>query len=339
MKKILTFLKERVFAIENNEKLKFRNLILYGIFLSVIFLFFLWLSFFLVIRSTKEYQLDNFHEMDLMKALILLQNKNLKVRIVKKVSTKYSKYTIMEQKPSSGTMVKKNRVITLTVSSGNLIFKIPKLIGKKPLQAKKQLLKIYKKKESTPSVIIVKEYSKFPKGKIFKQRPSANKKVDVNEGIFLFVSKGREKKELTIPNYINSDFFIVKNKLEDIGINVKLFFQQSSKKSGRILKQSITANETLDLSKNQEIEFLVAVKKKEEENLQSRLRIYSFQWKSDIKPDVKKIVIKIKDKVNQRIIFSDYKITGNPFEVSYLAYGKGALEVILNNKIYDKVFF
>lgn len=338
MKKILLFLKEYVFKIENNEKLKFRNLIFYTLFLFIIFFFFLWLSFFIVIRSTKEYQLDNLQKMDLMKALIILQKKNLKPRIVKKTSKKYKKYTVIEQRPSPGTMVKKNRVITLTVSTGNLTFKIPKLVGLKTLAAKKKILNVYKKKESIPSVILVKEYSsKFSKGKVFRQQPKAKQIVDINEGIFLFVSKGKEKKEITLKNYVNRSFYPVKKGLEELGIKVKLFFKTSNKKSGTILKQNIDKKTILNLEEDHEIEFLVAVKN--EDDIQERLRVYSFDWKNITIPMLKKVKVKVTDTINERTIFLDTIIIGNPFEISYLGYGNGFIEIFVNNKIYDKKFF
>lgn len=338
IKKIFKILKEYVFKIENNEKLKFRNLIFYTLFLFIIFFFFLWLSFFIVIRSTKEYQLNNFQKMNLMKALIILQKKNLKPRIVEKTSKKYKKYTVIEQKPSAGTMVKKNRVITLTVSTGNLTFKIPKLVDLKTLTAKKKILNVYKKKESIPNVVVIKEYSsRFAKGKVFRQRPKVNQVVDINEGIFLFVSKGKEKKKITLKNYVNKYFYPVKKNLEELGIKVKLFFKTSNKKSGVILKQNITEKTILNLEEDNEIEFLVAVKN--EDDIQERLRTYSFDWKNVTIPKIKKVKMKIKDNINERTIFSENIIIGNSLEISYLSYGSGSLEIYIDNKVYDKKFF
>ena len=162
-------------------------------------------------------------------------------------------------------------------------------------------------------------------------------KDDINQGIFLFVSKGKEEKKLVLKNYVNQSFYSTKKKLEELGIKVKLFFKKSTKKSGTILKQSLNRATVLNLEEENEIEFLVAVKNEDE--VQERLRVYSFNWKNVTIPKIKKIKIKIKDSINERIIFSENIITGNPFEISYLGYGSGALEIYVNGKIYDKKFF
>ena len=123
------------------------------------------------------------------KAEILLDNKNINIDNIKYVyDDKISKDHILQQQPESGTKIKNDTDIVLTVSKGPkpIMVKVPKLIGLKEAEA---LTKINKNGLILEN--ITKEKTKrFLEGIVAKQEFKPGRKVQKDTQINITVSKG-----------------------------------------------------------------------------------------------------------------------------------------------------
>ncbi|HEU4392759.1 MAG TPA: PASTA domain-containing protein [Solirubrobacterales bacterium] len=101
---------------------------------------------------------------------------------------------VIHSEPSAGTTATNGSVVTLTVSRGPKLVKVPVLVGSQRRLAVQQV----RGRGLTPSVS--EEESSAPVGEVLSQSPSAGSEVEAGSTVTIVVSSGEE--QATVPNVI-----------------------------------------------------------------------------------------------------------------------------------------
>jgi len=101
---------------------------------------------------------------------------------------------VIHSKPSGGSTVTNGSTVTLVVSRGPKLTKVPILVGSQRRLAVQQI----RGRELTPSVS--EEESAAPAGEVLSQSPSAGSEVEPGASVAIVVSAGKE--QATVPNVI-----------------------------------------------------------------------------------------------------------------------------------------
>jgi beta-lactam-binding protein with PASTA domain/predicted Ser/Thr protein kinase len=109
-------------------------------------------------------------------------------------STKVDEGLVIYSEPSAGTTATRGSQVTLVVSSGPKLVKVPVVVGTQRSVAVQQL----RGRGLTPSVS--EEESSSPAGQVIRQSPSAGTEVEPGAAVSIVVSQGEAK--ATVPNVI-----------------------------------------------------------------------------------------------------------------------------------------
>ncbi len=137
---------------------------------------------------------------------------------------------IFAQSPAAGTMVKSGTLITITVSKGTELRKVPDVVGKSKADATSTL------KSAGFAVKVTEEFSStVAKDLVISQSPSAGVSVEVGASVTIVVSKGEEI--LIVPDVIDMTEDEAIQTLEDAGFSVLVNYQISPQ-DGIVLTQN-----------------------------------------------------------------------------------------------------
>ncbi|MBN2439964.1 MAG: PASTA domain-containing protein [Spirochaetales bacterium] len=193
------------------------------------------------------------NKMDIIDAIIKLQDKYLGVKIQEKHSSQYARGIVIEQKPRPGAVVKAGRRVTLTVSKGPVINKLGDYIGKGLGWLR---LELRSKFSSDDKVLIeirepvIYQYSDtIEKDRIIEQKPAPDTPIYENEVTYidLVVSKGPRGQEVRAGHYVGKNYVDVMRMLESN--NIPFVFELSTDtqnaKEGMVVTQTPEADEEI----------------------------------------------------------------------------------------------
>ncbi len=154
-------------------------------------------------------------------------------------STLYDEGIIISQDPEYETKLEKPYKITVVVSKGAKIVKVPDLVNMDYREAELALDELeiihtvqYKESETVPEDIVM------------KVTPSKNTKVRANSDLVtLIVSSGAPKKEVEVPDVIGETREDAEKAIEKAGLTYSIKKVNSTKPEGTVVKQSKDAGE------------------------------------------------------------------------------------------------
>ncbi len=150
-------------------------------------------------------------------------------------STEYAANEIISQSPSAGSTIMTDETVTVVVSLGKEVVIVPDVQYQPKDEAKTTLENIGLKVTITEV-----DSDTIAAGLVISQSVAANTSVDPGTNITLTVSKGVGS--FAMPNVVGMSELSAKNTLTDKGLSVSVIYEYSSKKSGIVLKQSISEN-------------------------------------------------------------------------------------------------
>jgi beta-lactam-binding protein with PASTA domain/tRNA A-37 threonylcarbamoyl transferase component Bud32 len=176
-------------------------------------------------------------------------------QIGQRASSKYAAGQIIEQSPERGKTVKGNRVISVFVSSGAKTEKMPNLVNSERRNAALQL------KNLDLSLVVddtLEEYSEsITAGYVIRTIPEAGMTLNEGDSVTLVVSKGSEKKTVTVITFTGSDIEIVRQQATQMGLVVgDVSSRADVSPIGTVLEQSIAPN--TDVKEGTVITFVVS---------------------------------------------------------------------------------
>lgn len=164
--------------------------------------------FFLNLRGKEETKVPDITGMDLPKALITLQEKELYPKLTVRFSNPNDKGLVIEQEPSAGAVVKAGRRIAITVSSGGVVNKVGEYVGKNLDMVKIDLKKLFS--TSTPLLVVsdsvIYEFSDEQVGTILKQHPPAGTEISGVTNLDFVVSRGPAGTTYEVPIFETLSF-------------------------------------------------------------------------------------------------------------------------------------
>ena len=176
-------------------------------------------------------------------------------QIGERASSEYAAGQIIEQSPERGKSVKGNRVISVFVSTGAKTEKMPNLVNSERRNAALQL------KNLDLSLVVddtLEEYSEsITAGYVIRTIPEAGMTLNEGDSVTLVVSKGSEKKTVTVITFTGSDIDIVRQQATQMGLVVgDVSSRADVSPIGTVLEQSIAPN--TDVKEGTVITFVVS---------------------------------------------------------------------------------
>ncbi len=147
---------------------------------------------------------------------------------------------VIKSEPRGGTTTTRGSVVTLTVSKGPKLSKVPVLVGTARSLAVQQI----RSRGLVPSV--TEEQSSKPAGQVIRQAPSAGSELPRGSGVAIVVSKG--KKKAKIPNVIGKERAEAVEAVREAGLQPSVQEQQTDVPSqvGRVTDQFPPPGSELD---------------------------------------------------------------------------------------------
>ena len=220
--------------------------------------------------------------------------------------------------------VKEGSTISVVVSLGQNLVKVPKVTGLTQEDAKKQL-------EDLGLIVNVEETysSKVEAGYVIEQSVKENEEIDAGESITIKVSKGTEK--VTVPDLTGKTESEAKTAIKDAGLKLKTVVttEDKTKEDGVVVKQSLEAG--TDVEKNATITITV---NKLQENKKTTVVI-------DVQSLLEGTDLAEKDKVTVKISVNgtDYNVGSVSPQSSSVTKeisgaGTATIQVKINNTVY-----
>jgi beta-lactam-binding protein with PASTA domain len=190
------------------ERRNFKLMILLIVAMFVLMVLIGIITFWLSVRGAEEVLVPEVENKELVAALMELQEKELYPRLQVRYSSDYEKGMVIEQRPSSGTIVRVGRRITLTVSRGPVIDRVEDYVGQKLDDVRIHLQTLF---ASYRALLKIKEpvsyvFDPEPAGTILAQKPEAGTVIDSVTELELVVSRGPRGELVEVPEYLDMPF-------------------------------------------------------------------------------------------------------------------------------------
>ena len=170
----------------------------------------------------------------------ILEDKNLRVKIVEANDDSVPAGQVVSQYPEAGAKVKEQRLVTITVSKGGQELTMPDLKSMSRSNAEEKL-----KKMGLKLGAVFEENSKEPAGTVINQDPRSGSKITKGQTVDITVSLGEKKKEVTVQNYTGLSVDSAKSNLEANGLSLGGISEETSTKpKGTVIGQSPAAGST-----------------------------------------------------------------------------------------------
>ena len=170
----------------------------------------------------------------------ILEDKNLRVKIVEANDDSVPAGQVVSQYPEAGAKVKEQRLVTITVSKGGQELTMPDLKSMSRSNAEEKL-----KKMGLKLGAVFEENAKEPAGTVINQDPRSGSKITKGQTVDITVSLGEKKKEITVQNYTGLSVDIAKSNLEANGLSLGGISEEASTRpKGTVIGQSPSAGST-----------------------------------------------------------------------------------------------
>lgn len=207
------------------------------------------ITFFLTIRGEEKTTVPDMEGMELVYALVDLQEKELYPRVQVRFSDDpMTKGTIIKQDPPAGSIVKAGRRVTITVSKGAVVDKVGDYIGMDLNDVKVDFqiqFTTYK-----PNLVIkepvIYEYDSTPAGTIIAQKPEPGTQISGLTEVEFIVSRGEPGEQMVVGDYLSLPWGEVVKRLSRANIPFLFTIDAEAEGNGTIIEQEPAANESVD---------------------------------------------------------------------------------------------
>ncbi|EST34553.1 hypothetical protein N566_18445 [Streptomycetaceae bacterium MP113-05] len=167
------------------------------------------------------------------KARAKLREAGLEVRVRRDHSLTVGRGLVMESDPSPGERVRRNGSVTVVVSRGPEVAKVPDLAGTPLAEARREL----KKLGLEPGLVTRRFDEETPLGAVTGTEPAAGTEKHSGSAVRLTVSKGRE---IEVPDVTGQDVPSARENLREAGLDVRVTGERvfSEQAKGTVAAQS-----------------------------------------------------------------------------------------------------
>jgi beta-lactam-binding protein with PASTA domain len=207
-------------------------------------------AFSLSLHGAEEIMVPDVKGMDLPAALIKLQDKELYPRIsLRFTDDPTDKGRIVEQKPLPGTIVKAGRRVQLTVSRGPVADKVENYVGQDLNEVQIHLSSLF---TTSRPLVTIKDppnyiFDKSPAGTVIAQKPAPDTKIDGPLALELWVSRGPEKAQVSVPDLKGLSYMEAFALIEKTNVAVVFSMRKADgrEKSGVVVSETPAAGATI----------------------------------------------------------------------------------------------
>lgn len=166
-------------------------------------------AFFLSLQGTEQTMIPEVRNIEIVDALIQLQEKELYPRVQVRFSSDPNlKGKVIDQRPSPGTLVKAGKRITLVVSKGAIVDRVENFIGKNLDDVRVHLQTLF---TSYKPLLKIKEpvtyvFNPAAPGTILEQKPEPETELSGLTDLVLIVSRGPETIKKKLASYMGIEF-------------------------------------------------------------------------------------------------------------------------------------
>ncbi len=226
---------------------RYYRLAIGGLVALIVFMFFVGLvAFGVALRGSEQTLVPDVRGIELAQALVTLQEKELYPRIALRITDNAAdRGTILEQRPSPGSIVKAGRRINLVVSRGPIIDRVGNYVGQDLGELRAQLQNLY---ASGRPLITIRDppiyvFDKAAPGVILDQKPLPDSEITGPIELELVVSRGPEAAKTQVPALVGLDFASAYAILEKAGLPIVATVRNAQKgeRAGTIVSQSPAA--------------------------------------------------------------------------------------------------
>ena len=163
------------------------------------------ITFFVSVRGAEETLIPDTVGADLITAITSLQEKSLALELDSRFSAEHARWSVIEQSPRPGTLVKAGRPVQLVVSRGPIIDRVADYVGRDLQEVRLELQTLL---ASHTELIRIKEpvaqvTDPADPGIILAQSPTAGTEVTGVVQLELVVSKGPRGNLIEVPDYVD----------------------------------------------------------------------------------------------------------------------------------------
>lgn len=161
-----------------------------------------------------------------------------------RADSKYETGQIIEQDPAAGKIRKENRVINVYVCSENTSNQMPDVKGYDAQEATVMLKNLHLSLSFDTS----EQFSDtVAAGKVISTTPTAGASIAEGDTIYMVISKGPEKKTVTVPSFMDMNVDEAAAQAQKLGLSVGSYkYEFSDKDSGKVIGQSVETNATVE---------------------------------------------------------------------------------------------
>ncbi|MBD3286869.1 PASTA domain-containing protein [candidate division WOR-3 bacterium] len=189
----------------------------------------------LITGKGAEVEVPDVVGMYLEDALIRLEEQSFEpVADEKRPDTLYEEGVVVEQKPRAGALVKKGRLVQLTVSAGEESVRVPYLLGLTIDQAEA----ISERRGFSIASVDTVKNDTVPAGRIAAQKPDPEIRVKPGTSLHLYQSAGPSGKDIPLVSLIDTTLVRAREILEVDSLYVEVIHQKVPGKGGIVVLQS-----------------------------------------------------------------------------------------------------
>ena len=161
------------------------------------------ITFFVSVRGAEETLVPDTVGADLITAITSLQEKSLALELDSRFSSEHARWSVIEQSPRAGTLVKAGRPVQLVVSRGPIIDRVADYVGRDLQEVRLELQTLF---ASHTELIRIKEpvaqvTDPADAGIILAQSPPGGTEVTGVVQLELMVSRGPRGNLIEVPDY------------------------------------------------------------------------------------------------------------------------------------------
>ncbi|MDA3852455.1 MAG: PASTA domain-containing protein [Spirochaetaceae bacterium] len=307
--------------------------IILGTFVLMFFAFAV--GFFISLRGAEKTVIPNVQQMELVNALIELQDKGLVPLIqVKYTSRSEDKGLVVAQTPSGGQNVKLGRRVTLTVSQGAVIEEVGDYKGMTLDDVKLELQTIFASFQTTIQVDqVIYQYDEAPEGEIIAQDPPAGSQVTGLTPLTLIVSRGMEEGVFKVENYTGYSYQEVLQQLAQQKTPFVFHIDENApaQATSVVFKQVPAIGEMVDLGTPLEF-FINPIRERTLSNMGDNMVFALFEYQ------LPRYLVPVKMRLERTIgatdpvvLFESYS-AGGPLAIPYIEQNGAVLKLFMNEK-------
>ena len=184
--------------------------------------------------SAEEVNVPNVVGKQMTLARQILEDAHLRVNVAETYDASVPAGEVVSQSPEAGARVKSDRLVSIYVSKGGESLELPDLKGLSRTAAENRL-----KKMGLSVGVIDEKVSKEEAGTVLLTDPPARTKIQKGMVIDLVISKGEQKKRVTVPNVTGATLEAATESIKNKGLSVgRVTKEKSKERAGTIIAQT-----------------------------------------------------------------------------------------------------